>query len=394
MADTVKRRSAYETRSKIISKPKSAMTSATPKTIKATQSQTRRINTTNLSPMSLSTLLKARTAALASTPEVEETANTDFMNKDNNLSPIIIQETQEVSLNEEDMSFKSTAPTPTSSKFPLNKSLSFHHSESFLKIVEERDRLKRELETVQEENSSLKMMVEHKNDSITKLENEMIEMKDVIINQTEELEKLKEKNLARKKLKKKTIPQLSATSPSDAVTNVSCAEIPVHPPPTTSLKSNTTHRPSVVKRRNVIIVGDSHVRHLASRLQVRLSSQYRVSSLTLPNATFQQALPLLAKRVNSLDKKDFVIFIAGTNNINLKTIPEFDLSPLVNLQKQTNVFVSEIPYRHNNSDSYDVNEIIYQVNLNLYNRLYHTDVKMIKLTTFEYSLFTSIMIIA
>ena len=108
----------------------------------------------------------------------------------------------------------------------------------------------------------------------------------------------------------------------------------------------------------------------------------------MPNATFQQALPLLAKRVNSLDKKDFVIFIAGTNNINLKTIPEFDLSPLVNLQKQTNVFVSEIPYRHNNSDSYDVNEIIYQVNLNLYNRLYHTDVKMIKLTTFEYSLFT------
>ena len=191
MADTgVNRRSIYETRSKnFVNRTQVKPTSS----IKNTE--TPKVKKSNSTRISSSFQTKSSKPTSCSTPNRNETEVVIPESQDLTASsqaeistPRVIPETQET---EDELSFMSTA-AHSNIKATLNRSLTFSNVESFVKIIEERDRLKQEVETIGDENAVLKTTVK-------KLEEDAVQMSDIIVTLTEELERIKmeEVNLMR-----------------------------------------------------------------------------------------------------------------------------------------------------------------------------------------------------
>ena len=182
MADSnIKRRSAYETRSRIGSnkaliadKPSSGGKVRAESAAQAKKMATPR-----------KTVPKSSTPNVKShSPAVDSVLSTSGVNV---ISPKIIPETQDTDC--DDLSFKST-DTLSCRKNLINRSFTFFNSESYKKIIEERDLLKSEVASLMELNAMLQASVVMKSDTISKLENEATVMSNRIIELTENVERL------------------------------------------------------------------------------------------------------------------------------------------------------------------------------------------------------------
>jgi len=94
-----------------------------------------------------------------------------------------------------------------------------------------------------------------------------------------------------------------------------------------TLLTEEDHRPLNVTKGNkkktrstgksrILVLGSSHGRHLPSILQEQLGKRYAVSGFTKPNATLAQATADLGEQTKDFTTSDFVVIVAGTNDVN------------------------------------------------------------------------------
>lgn len=131
------------------------------------------------------------------------------------------------------------------------------------------------------------------------------------------------------------------------------------------LQSNVMENPSneVPKLHKVKIVSDSHGRHINSLLTEQLPGSFKITSVIKPNAVMRNVIGNHSNVGDNLTKNDFLIIIGGTNDI---TNDLFDLKEMLNFvnltfeeNKNTNVILSYIPFRH---DKPELNKIIHRIN--------------------------------
>lgn len=132
--------------------------------------------------------------------------------------------------------------------------------------------------------------------------------------------------------------------------------------PRTFINSSNRDR----SRPQVLVLSDSHGKGLYNTIDNCLQNKYKVMVLTKSNAKFKhivrEGLPL----AKNFTKKDYVIIIAGTNDLNRNEPAQLTthqgLTELFCWKVETNVIIVEVPYRYN--DSY-MNENISYINSEL-----------------------------
>ena len=134
----------------------------------------------------------------------------------------------------------------------------------------------------------------------------------------------------------------------------------------------------------VIILGDSHARGIASELLQQSNHQFHTTGYVKPNATLTELLRTAKCELNKLSSKDTVIVIGGYNDIgksdlnsNLTTRVKFldDLQP-------TNVILAEILIRYDIGATLHISDQIKKYNKKLGKMTKsYKQVKLIKTTT-------------
>ena len=122
--------------------------------------------------------------------------------------------------------------------------------------------------------------------------------------------------------------------------------VPTNPP---SLAS----KPKLAKSKRVLILADSQGRNCSDKLANALGSEYEVTGIIKPGATYQTVTNSVQKLCEDFNENDTVIVLAGTNDI-FKCNDNDVLSavvPLVKLSEQTKVILNPIPHRYDNENA-------------------------------------------
>ena len=121
------------------------------------------------------------------------------------------------------------------------------------------------------------------------------------------------------------------------------------------------------KEHKVVLLGDSHVRGLATRLIDMLKHNCEVIGYVKPNSKVKSLINSAPEYVSKLTNKDVLIFIGGTNNIDDNSIEWYlsDINQFVTKNGHTNIILGEIPNRYNTSEFPAVNQKIMSLNRKL-----------------------------
>ena len=100
----------------------------------------------------------------------------------------------------------------------------------------------------------------------------------------------------------------------------------------------------------VKIIGDSHLRDSARRINQYLNSKYEATGIIKPEATTQKIVTRGENELKGLCEKDVIVLNCDANDIekvnsNISTI----ITPVINFSQKysnTNIIVLEIPHRH------------------------------------------------
>lgn len=121
-------------------------------------------------------------------------------------------------------------------------------------------------------------------------------------------------------------------------------------------------------RPKFLIVSDSMGRGMSAELASILPG-VQVSSFVYPNARFDDVVQCAVGVSSNLTKKDFLLILAGTNNIaelQPNTCARLSTRDLLILKERTNLIVCSIPYRHDEFSYKNTN--ICNTNQYLYNK--------------------------
>lgn len=118
------------------------------------------------------------------------------------------------------------------------------------------------------------------------------------------------------------------------------------------------------KRSDIIIIGDSHARGCAGDLLHHVKQQYKVTGYIKPNAGLLELLHTAKSNTSKLTKRDTIIIIGGTNDIeknrqrkNLTSIGEF-----IEETQHTNIIFVDVPLRYDLGVRPQINEEIMKYN--------------------------------
>uniref|UniRef100_A0A8D8U3M5 SAP domain-containing protein n=1 Tax=Cacopsylla melanoneura TaxID=428564 RepID=A0A8D8U3M5_9HEMI len=121
-------------------------------------------------------------------------------------------------------------------------------------------------------------------------------------------------------------------------------------------QSNNLNNISRVQKIQVKIIADSHGRNLGKVLSDQLnqnSSSFEVKSALHPNAKFHSIVPCIENECQGMTSNDFLIIIAGTNNITktFKYDPYNDVQKVIEYsdKNRVNIIYVTIPYRYDNT---------------------------------------------
>lgn len=116
----------------------------------------------------------------------------------------------------------------------------------------------------------------------------------------------------------------------------------------------------------VLLLADSHGRGAADILKEKLK-RFEVSSIFKPNAMFNEVVQDLRALTADFDKQDYVIVMAGINDIlSFHQITRKKLENVLRILTHTNIVFVSIPYWPGRRV---LNNIIYQANSNIYNEI-------------------------
>lgn len=135
---------------------------------------------------------------------------------------------------------------------------------------------------------------------------------------------------------------------------------PSQPKPTIPKKT----KPKTERKKNVLLLADSHGRKCAAMLQMKLGDGYQVTSIVKPGASLGNVVSSVETCTKDLSTSDTLIVLGGTNDTeNLFSDGAFNLEQpirrVVAASKVTNVILNPIPFRH---DKVNLNPAIQYAN--------------------------------
>ena len=120
-----------------------------------------------------------------------------------------------------------------------------------------------------------------------------------------------------------------------------------------------------MRRPKILLLGDDQGRSMASKMSQVFKNAYEVQSIFKPNACVIDVMSDAASLTRSFGVDDFVVLLAGTNNIiKNQQLNHSSLSTVLNNMSHTKIIVLTVPYQ-----CYDmtINDRIFRFNTNLYN---------------------------
>jgi hypothetical protein len=119
-----------------------------------------------------------------------------------------------------------------------------------------------------------------------------------------------------------------------------------------------------VAKHNVLIIGDSHARGSAPRLQHNLGKDYVVSSFVKPGAQMKGISTTTNEERKSLKSEDVLVIWGGSNNISKNSMREAisNVSELVKESKDANIVLINAPHRHDLIPESCVNKEVWKYN--------------------------------
>ena len=159
--------------------------------------------------------------------------------------------------------------------------------------------------------------------------------------------------------------QIDAESPSDTWNHSNKYQ---HSKKTALLNENKVRRPPVVKRKRILLIGDSHVRGCSSELGKYLGQDYHVSGTFMPRSRIRNITKLARNEIASFTKEDLVIIWGGANDVNKNESMKglMNLHEFVDQRINTNFMVVTIPHRHDLRDTSCVNKEVQNFNTELH----------------------------
>ena len=110
-------------------------------------------------------------------------------------------------------------------------------------------------------------------------------------------------------------------------------------------------------RNKILLLGDSHIRGLAERMNSSLGSSFSVTGITKPNANIKGITSSSDSSLANLTKQDMIIFCGGTRDIS-RNESKSGLSVLQEFAQRTcntNIILLEVPTRYDLPHSSCVN---------------------------------------
>ena len=101
-------------------------------------------------------------------------------------------------------------------------------------------------------------------------------------------------------------------------------------------------------KHNALIIGDSHARGSASRLQHNLGKDYVVSTFVKAGTQMKVITTTANEERKSLKSEDVLVIWGGSNNISKNNMREAisNASELVKESKEANIVLISVPHRH------------------------------------------------
>lgn len=149
----------------------------------------------------------------------------------------------------------------------------------------------------------------------------------------------------------------------DPLTNLKEDSVPTLPERLPGSRPTKTENHSVVKH-NVLIVGDSHARNIASKLQLNLGKDYSVSGIVKPGAPMEDILTTVDQLRVTTKREDVLVVWGGSNNINRNNMRKAisDVFNLVKNNLEHNIILMNAPHRHDLIPNSCVNKEVIKYN--------------------------------
>jgi hypothetical protein len=126
------------------------------------------------------------------------------------------------------------------------------------------------------------------------------------------------------------------------------------------------------KQHKIVILGDSHVKGIATELKCNLNPDFKVTGIAKPGSTLVNIAKSSCSDTKTLKKTDVRVIWGGTNDIgkNETSAGVRAMYDLVKSLKHTNVIVINVPHRHDLSPSSCVNSEVQVFNRRMKVRQY------------------------
>jgi hypothetical protein len=128
--------------------------------------------------------------------------------------------------------------------------------------------------------------------------------------------------------------------------------------PTVSLATLKTAKSKAKPKHKILLIGDSHARGCASKLQEKLKEQYEVIGYVKPGAGATVLTKTAQQEISGLTEEDTLIYCGGTNDIaqnntsrGIKFIHHYLLK-----NQHTNIILMGAPHRYDLMESLIINE--------------------------------------
>jgi hypothetical protein len=145
----------------------------------------------------------------------------------------------------------------------------------------------------------------------------------------------------------------------------------------------------------VCIIGDSHLKYSATKINWFLNTNFVVSSFIKPGANIKQIVHSQEMELKCLGKKDIIMVNGGSNDLNNNT--EKRKSALIHMLRfaqkyiNTNIIMVNIPLRYDLAMNSQINLKIQDLNTNISKRtklFRHADLVEIKLCSLCFNLYS------
>jgi len=124
---------------------------------------------------------------------------------------------------------------------------------------------------------------------------------------------------------------------------------------------------AILKRHRVILIGDSNMKGYGVYLNLLLSNNYNLHSVTKPGSGSNELNQTAKEEISQLSHEDGIIIFSGTNDYELNKFSHtfHNISRFIQTNCHINVILMNVPFRYDLPNSASVNSSIIILNRKL-----------------------------